>query len=125
MSRPANANGHQRRQIIKRVRAEETHCYLCDQPVDKTLGMIPGRHGAKCDSSDCEGCIPDPMRGEVDEVVPRARGGSPLQRSNVQLAHRTCNQIKSDRSAEEARAIIANRAAVAAVTAAPVTLVDW
>jgi hypothetical protein len=31
-----NANGHRRRELVKRVKAEERTCALCDQPVDKT-----------------------------------------------------------------------------------------
>lgn len=122
MSKPANANGHRRRHMIKRVRAEEHHCYLCDAPVNKTLNMLPGQHGPRCTSTDCDGCIPDPMRGEVDEIIPRARGGSPITRSNLRLAHRVCNQIKSDRSVDEARAIIAGHTQPQLATT---TLIDW
>jgi 5-methylcytosine-specific restriction endonuclease McrA len=105
MAAPAhNANGHRRRGLVKRVKAEESDCALCDQPVDKTLLFITGEHGKRCPSGDCTGCMPDPMRGEVDEDIPRARGGSPYERSNCHLMHRKCNQYKGDMTLSEARA---------------------
>lgn len=98
-----NANGHRRRQLVKRVKAEESDCALCDQAVDKTLLFLAGEHGKRCPKADCTGCMPDPMRGEVDEDVPRARGGSPYERSNCHLMHRKCNEFKSNLTLAEAR----------------------
>lgn len=100
---PANANGHRRRQLRKRVLAEETHCALCGEWVDKTLGYLPDQHGPNC-PGDCAGCIPHPKRAEVDEDLPRSRGGSPLERTNTHLLCRTCNQFKSNLTLDEARA---------------------
>jgi DnaJ-class molecular chaperone len=34
------------------------------------------------------------MSAEVDEITPIAHGGDPLDRHNVQLAHRICNRCK-------------------------------
>lgn len=99
-----NANGHRRRELTRRVKAEEHDCALCDQPVDKTLNYLPGEHGKKCPTRNCAGCIPHPMRGEVDEDIPRSRGGSPYDRSNCHLMHRKCNQYKSNMTLAEARA---------------------
>lgn len=107
MTVPLNKNGHKRRELRKRVLAEETHCALCDQPVDKKLKTTPGGHYKKCHTPICTGCLPHPMRAEVDEIVPRAKGGSPLSRENCQLTHRKCNQLRGIKSVEEARAIIA------------------
>lgn len=104
MTIPLNSNGHRRRQLRKRVLAEETHCALCGNPVDKTLTGTPGAHYKNCTTRDCGGCIPHPMRAEVDEIVPRAKGGSPYERSNTTLMHRKCNQFKSAKSLEQARA---------------------
>ena len=59
--------------------AEEDVCWICGQPVDKTLP--PGLPGSP----------------EVDEVVPVSRGGSPYDRSNCRLAHRICNQRRGNR----------------------------
>lgn len=104
MTAPAhNANGHRRRQFVKRVKAEESDCALCDQWVDKSLLFVLGEHGKPCPSKDCTGCMPDLMRGEVDEDVPRARGGSPYESSNCHLMHRRCNQYKGDMTLAEAR----------------------
>ncbi len=52
-------------------------CYLCDQPVDKSLS---GRHQ---------------MGPTVDHVVPISLGG-PHSYANVRLAHFSCNSRKSD-----------------------------
>jgi 5-methylcytosine-specific restriction endonuclease McrA len=72
------ANGHRRREIRARVLAEEHDCALCGLPVDKTLKT------------------PHPMSAEVDEITPISLGGSAVERGNVQLAHRLCNQRKGN-----------------------------
>lgn len=94
---PRVANGHRRRQLRKRVLAEETHCALCGQPVDVTLpaGL--------------------PESPEVDEIIPVSLGGDPLDRDNCQLVHRLCNQRKGD--GRKARAQAAQQRQV---TASPV-----
>lgn len=83
MANPRYANGHRRRELRKRVLASETHCGICGHPVDKTL---PAGHD---------------WAPEIDEIIPISRGGSPTQRTNVQLTHRVCNQRKSNRLPEE------------------------
>ena len=105
-----NGNGHRRRELTKRVKAEEHTCALCGLPVDKTLKMTPGGHGKKCPGPPCTGCQPHPQRGEVDEVLPRSRGGSPYDRANCRLMHRACNQWKSNMTLTEARAKRATKA---------------
>lgn len=99
-----NGNGHRRRELVKRVLAEETHCALCDDPVDKTLTMTPGKHGPNCTDPTCTGCVPHPMRPEVDEDIPRSRGGSPYNRTNTHLMHRRCNRWKGNMTLTEAKA---------------------
>ena len=89
-------NGSRRRAVRARVLAEESECALCGYPVDKSLTMLWGQHGPKCAQADCPGCSPHPLRAEVDEIVPRSKGGDPLDRSNCQLAHRGCNLAKGD-----------------------------
>ena len=76
MTNPRYANGHRRRQLRARVLAAYDTCALCGKPVDKTLPA--GDDGAP----------------EVDEIIPVSLGGDPLAWSNVQLAHRVCNQRK-------------------------------
>ena len=66
------ANGHRRRELRRRVLAEEDVCWICGRPVDKSLPAG------------------DPMAPELDEVVPVSLGGSPVDRANVRLAHRVC-----------------------------------
>ena len=70
---PRRTNGHRRDQVRRRVLAEEHDCWLCGEPVDKTLKT------------------PHPRSPEVDEVVPVSLGGSPYDRRNCRLAHRLCN----------------------------------
>ncbi|MDQ1122160.1 hypothetical protein [Microbacterium trichothecenolyticum] len=102
-----NANGARRRALVKRVRAEESTCALCDKPVNPTITVQHGQHGSKCPTRDCTGCVPHPMRGEVDEDIPRSRGGSPYDRENCHLMHRKCNQYKGNLTLAEARAKLA------------------
>ena len=86
-----NANGHRRRQVRAQVLAEETNCAICGEPVNKTPTYQWGKHGPRCTNPACAGCVPHPMRAEVDEIIPRHEGGSPYQRSNCRLTHRDCN----------------------------------
>lgn len=76
---PRRRNGYRRTILRRRVLAAYNQCALCGQPVDKTLPPN------------------DPGAPEVDEIIPVSRGGNPLAWNNVQLAHRLCNQRKSNR----------------------------
>lgn len=112
-----NGNGHRRRELRRRVLAEEHLCALCDLPVDKSLTYRLDKHGPKCVGvSMCRGCVPHPGRPEVDEDIPRSRGGSPYDRKNCRLMHRSCNQWKSAMTLAEARAKRANKPAYQYVT---------
>lgn len=86
VSNPRQANGHRRRQLRARVLREETHCWLCGLPVDKTLG--PHLDGSP----------------EVDEVVPVSMGGDPLDRNNTRLAHRLCNVRRGEQTKQALKA---------------------
>lgn len=77
---PRVSNGAARRRLRARVLAEEDVCWICGQPVDKSLPAgLPGSP-------------------EVDEVLPVSRGGSPTDRANCRLAHRVCNQRRGNRT---------------------------
>jgi hypothetical protein len=115
-----NANGHRRREIVARVLAEETLCALCQTPVDKTLTVMPGKHGPKCTNPTCPGCTPHPMSPVVDEDIPRARGGSPYDRANTHLMHRTHNRWKGTMTLAEARAKWKTEHTTATVEASPI-----
>ncbi len=78
-SNPRYQNGHQRRKIREWLLQTQGECAICGKPIDKTLKT------------------PHPMSAEVDEIIPVSLGGSPIKRSNVQLAHRICNQRKSNK----------------------------
>lgn len=76
MGNPRRANGARRNRLRRRVLQEESICHLCDQWVDVHL-----THGL-------------PGSPEVDELVPVAFGGSPMDRDNCRLAHRYCNRLR-------------------------------
>lgn len=54
-------------------------CGICGQPVDKTIKY------------------PDQLSPTVDHIIPVSKGGHPSDLSNLQLAHRYCNRMKSDK----------------------------
>lgn len=95
MSNPRRKNGYRRDQVRQRVLAEEDHCALCGELVDKTITMTWGKHGPRCKNPSCPGCSPHPDRPEVDEIVPVGQGGSPYDRSNCRLTHRRCNLARN------------------------------
>lgn len=59
----------------RKVKREETHCWWCGEPVDKSLRW------------------PDPLSASVDHVVPREKGGT-NERHNLRLAHLKCNSAR-------------------------------
>lgn len=91
-----SANGAARRKVIAQVKAEEDTCGICGRPVDKTLTWAWGQHGPRCKREGCAGCVPHPMRPEVDEIVPFSKGGSAIDRSNCRLTHRECNRRRGN-----------------------------
>ena len=97
VNNPRRANSTARNRVVARVKREESTCWICKEEVDLTLGFQFGKHGAKCRKPDCRGCVPDPMRAEIDEVIPISRGGSPYDRKNCRLAHRICNQRRGNK----------------------------
>ena len=80
-------NGSRWRSLEARVLAEETHCALCDQYVDKSLDRKT-----------------DPLSAAIDHDVPLHRGGPEYDRANLRLVHRGCNRWKSTMTLAEARA---------------------
>ena len=84
------SNGWRRRQLRARVLAAYDVCAICGKPVDKTLSA------------------------EVDELIPVSRGGDPYSFTNCRLTHRRCNRMKSDKTDEHARALLAGRQEVKA-----------
>lgn len=84
------ANGWRRDQVAARVKAAYDTCWLCGEPVDKSLPAgLPGSP-------------------EVDEMIPVSKGGSPTDFSNCFLAHRWCNRTRSSHTVEWARRRIAS-----------------
>lgn len=84
-SNPRCSNGNARRKLRSWLMAQGRPCWICrafglDGEIDYSL---PARH---------------PLSFEVDELVPVSMGGSPLDRSNVDAAHRRCNQWRGNKS---------------------------
>lgn len=82
-------NGHRRRELVRRIKASATHCSLCHQPLNPT---------AKWPALDAT---------VIDEDLPRARGGSPLDPRNTSAMHNRCNRWKSTRTIAECHQLIA------------------
>ena len=66
----------------KIILATQTVCGICGKPVDKSIKY------------------PDPMSPVVDHIIPLAKHGDPVSLDNLQLAHRYCNRMKSDKMPE-------------------------
>lgn len=79
MGNPRYSNGAARRKLRSWLRSQGRPCHICGQPIDYSLPAA------------------DPLSFEVDEIVPVSKGGSPLDRSNVDAAHRICNQRRGNR----------------------------
>ena len=70
-------SGRPRRRTIARIRAQNQPCHLCGYPIDQTLDKQ--RH---------------PLASTIDELIPRARNGDPLDEALCRHAHRVCNSMK-------------------------------
>ena len=84
-SNPRYRNWKRRESVRAYILATQDVCGICGQPVDKTLGKVPKEGG---------GYAWHPMSPVIDEIVPISKGGSPYDRGNCQLAHRSCNAHK-------------------------------
>ena len=71
--------GRPRTRLVRHVHQRDTHCHLCGFEVDKTLDPQT------------------PLGRSVDELVPIADGGDPLDPTNCVLAHRCCNSSRGRR----------------------------
>lgn len=100
---PRRVNGHTRDKIRERVIREETHCWLCGHEVDKTIRFAQGQHKQNCNKPYCDGCVLHPMSPEADEIMPVSKGGSHIDRNNIRLSHRICNQRRGNRTPESIR----------------------
>ena len=87
-ARPSKANlrpdhnGPQRAQFEsnkKKIYATQKVCGICGKPVDFRLKF------------------PHPLSPCIDHIIPVAKGGHPSDLGNMQLAHMTCNRLKSDK----------------------------
>lgn len=67
----------------KIILATQSVCGICGKPVDKSLKY------------------PDQMSATVDHIIPVSKRGDPVALDNLQLAHRYCNRMKSDKLPQE------------------------
>lgn len=63
----------------KIILATQTVCGICGLEIDPTYKS------------------PHPLSATVDHIIPVAKGGHPSDLSNLQIAHRYCNQAKKDK----------------------------
>lgn len=63
----------------RRILLTQDICGICGKPVDKNLKY------------------PHPLSPTIDHIIPINRGGHPAHLDNLQLAHFTCNRMKSDK----------------------------
>ena len=63
----------------KKIYATQTVCGICGKTVDFSLRY------------------PHPLSPCIDHIIPIAKGGHPSDIENMQLAHWTCNRMKSDK----------------------------
>ena len=70
-----------RRRHRAAIRRTKPDCGICHEPIDYTLPHL------------------DPGEFVIDHIIPLARGGTD-ELDNVQAAHRHCNRMKSDKTAE-------------------------
>lgn len=87
-----NKNGNARRKLRIWLKAQGRPCWIC-----KEFGRPP----------EIDYSLParNPWSFEVDELVPVSKGGDPLDRNNVDAAHRCCNQWRGNKSVAEVKAI--------------------
>lgn len=81
------SNGSRRDKARATVRSWGRPCAICGGAIDYSL---PPGH---------------PWSFEVDEIVPVSLGGSPFDLSNLQPAHRRCNQWRGNRSMQDVRGL--------------------
>lgn len=64
----------------KIILATQNICGICGRPVDTSIKDTY-----------------DPLAPVVDHIIPVSKGGHPSDLQNLQLAHRICNRIKSNK----------------------------
>jgi 5-methylcytosine-specific restriction endonuclease McrA len=76
--------GRPRTRLVRHVHQRETTCHLCGFEVDMNLDPQL------------------PLGRSVDELIPIADNGDPLDPTNCRLAHRCCNSSRGRRQITEA-----------------------
>lgn len=73
---PHRANFERNKKIILKT---QNVCGICGKPVDLSLKA------------------PNPLAPCIDHIIPVSKGGHPSDIDNLQLAHWSCNNAKSDK----------------------------
>ena len=92
---PRRSNGHRRDELRRWLASQQLPCALCGKPIDYSLTTWVDPRDGKVKRH--------PMSFEVDEIVPVSKGGDPLDRDNVQPAHRICNQTRGNKTLKPGR----------------------
>lgn len=89
---PRRANGTARTKLRRWLRSQGRGCWIC-------------RAFGRPDAIDYSLPAGHPMSFECDELDPVSLGGDPLDRMNVDAAHRCCNQWRGNKTVAEVLAI--------------------
>lgn len=86
MASNGGRSGHRYRQLRRQVRATQTHCYRCGQPIDWTVPYRDPHTGEV-----------RPDAGTVEHIQPASkRPDLILDPANLAASHRQCNIGASD-----------------------------
>jgi 5-methylcytosine-specific restriction endonuclease McrA len=86
MPRSKGRHGRPFRRIRAQILAQGKPCWICRQPIDLTIPWRDPYTGAA-----------NPWSATIDHLQPLARGGDPLDPTNLAAAHRRCNIQRAHR----------------------------
>lgn len=89
---PRRANGARRNAIRARLKASGRPCAYCGMPIDYQAPYWIDTGRVDDEGKPVKTVNPDAF--VVDEIVPVARGGDPLDMANCQPMHARCNALK-------------------------------
>lgn len=94
MGNPRYSNGHRRRELQRWLKAQGRGCWIC-----REFGLP--------DRIDYDAGPLEPRSFNVDELRCVSAGGDPLDRGNVDSAHRACNLWRGNKSVAEVKRLAA------------------
>lgn len=106
------SNGNARRKARARLAREQRGCWIC-------------RAFGRRDAIDYSLPAGHPLSFEVDELDPYSLGGSATDYSNLDAAHRACNEWRGNKTVREVLAIAARERSAPLRQAEGSTSRDW